>query len=105
MNRFDVWLTELDPTRGAEMQKRRPCVVVSPRVLNRILATVLVAPMTAARHGYPSRVACEFAGRDGEIALDQMRCVDKGRLVRRVGKVDALTVQAIFAVLTEMFSK
>ena len=105
MNRFDVWLTDLDPTRGAEMQKRRPCVIVSPRVLNRMLATVLVAPMTAARHGYPAHVACEFAGREGEIALDQMRCVDKGRLVRRVGSVDALTAQAIFAVLAEMFSE
>ncbi|MBI4660126.1 MAG: type II toxin-antitoxin system PemK/MazF family toxin [Verrucomicrobia bacterium] len=105
MNRFDVWLTDLDPTRGAEMQKRRPCVIVSPRVLNRMLATVLVAPMTAARHGYPSRVACEFAGREGEIAVDQMRCVDKGRLVRRVGRIDALTAQAIFAVLAEMFSE
>lgn len=87
------------------MQKRRPCVIVSPRVLNRMLATVLVAPMTAARHGYPAHVACEFAGREGEIALDQMRCVDKGRLVRRVGSVDALTAQAIFAVLAEMFSE
>lgn len=105
MNRFDVWLTDLDPTRGAEIQKRRPCVIVSPRVLNRMLATVLVAPMTAARHRYPSRVACEFAGRESEIALDQMRCVDKGRLLRRVGKIDALTAQAIFAVLVEMFSE
>src|SRR2546430_6604936 len=105
MNRFDVWLTDLDPTRGAEMQKRRPCVVVSPRVLNRMLATVLAAPMTAARHRYPSRVACMFAGREGEIALDQMRCVDKGRLVRRVGRVEALIAQAIFAMLAEMFSE
>ena len=54
-----------------------------------MLATVLVAPMTASRHGYPTRVACEFAGREGEIALDQMRCVDKGRLVRRVGRIEA----------------
>jgi len=105
MNRFDVWLTDLDPTRGAEMQKRRPCVIVSPRVLNRMLATVLVAPMTAARRGYPSRIACEFAGREGEIALDQMRCVDKGRLVRRVGSIDVLTAQALFEVLAEMFSE
>ncbi|MDO8629668.1 MAG: type II toxin-antitoxin system PemK/MazF family toxin, partial [Phycisphaerales bacterium] len=72
---------------------------------NRMLATVLVAPMTAARHGYPSRVVCEFAGRGGEIALDQMRCVDKARLVRRVGRIDALAAQAIFAVLAEMFSE
>ena len=105
MNRFDVWLTDLDPARGAEMQKRRPCVIVSPRVLNWMLATVLVAPMTAARHGYPSRVACVFAGRDGEIALDQMRCVDKGRLIRRLGKIDALTSQAVFEVLLEMFTE
>jgi len=104
MNRFDVWLTDLDPARGAEMQKRRPCVIVSPRVLNRILATVLVAPLTAARHRYPFRVACEFAGRKREIALDQIRCVDKGRLVRR-GRIDALTAQALFAVLAEMFSE
>ena len=87
------------------MQKRRPCVIVSPRVLNRILATVLVAPLTAASHRYPFRVACEFAGRKREIALDQIRCVDKGRLVRRVGRIDALTAQALFAVLAEMFSE
>ena len=105
MNRFEVWLTDLDPTRGAEMQKRRPCVFVSPRVLNGTLATVLVAPMTASRHGYRSRVSCEFAGRDGEIALDQMRCVDKGRLVRRVGRIDARTAQAMLAVLAELFSE
>ena len=87
------------------MQKRRPCVIVPPRELNRRLATVLVAPMTAARHGYPSRVACVFVGREGEIALDQIRCVDKGRLVRRLGRVDALTAQAVFEVLLEMFSE
>ncbi len=104
MKRFEVWLTELDPTRGAEMQKTRPCVVISPTRLNRILATVLVAPLTASWRGYPSRVECAFAGREGQIALDQMRCVDKGRLVRRVGRLQGEEAEAVLRVLREMFA-
>ena len=104
MKRFEVRLTELDPTRGAEMQKTRPCIIISQSTLNRMLMTVFVVPLTAARHSYPSRVPCMFAGRQGEVALDQMRCVDKGRLVRRVGALQTNEAEAVLSALQEMFS-
>jgi mRNA interferase MazF len=86
------------------MQKTRPCVVVSPTKLNQMLGTVLVAPMTASRRRYASRVICRFAGRDGEIALDQMRCMDKGRLLRRIGLLPADEQTALLQGLARLFA-
>lgn len=104
MKRFEVWLTQLDPTRGAEIRKVRPCVIISQTTLNRMLATVLVAPLTAARHSYPSRVTCGFAGCQGEIALDQIRCADKGRLIRRIGTLQPDQAHAVLQTLQMMFA-
>ena len=105
MIRFEVWLVRLDPTEGAEMRKTRPCVVVSRTDLNLQLATVLVAPLTTAKHTYSSRVPCCLAGRAGEVALDQMRCVDKRRLLRRVGRLQAAEAQTVLERLAAMFAE
>jgi mRNA interferase MazF len=105
MNRYDVYVAHLDPTRGSEIAKARPVVIVSPDNLNKVLRTVLIAPMTSASRHWPSRVASMFAGRSGQIALDQIRCVDKSRLARKLGKLDTATASATCAVLVEMFAE
>lgn len=102
--RFDIFLVPLDPTRGHEIQKTRPCVVVSPDALNRPLRTVLVAPMTSGGRAYPFRVACTFDGRDGQIALDQMRAVDRARLVRHLGRLDSETAAVVLDRLQAFFA-
>jgi mRNA interferase MazF len=104
VERFDVYLVALDPTIGSKIQTTRPCLVVSPGEMNRYLATVIVAPMTTKGRPYPSRVTCNFQGKDGQIVLDQMRTVDKARLVRRLGRVGEDTQEAVLAVLAEMFA-
>src|SRR5690242_18194122 len=85
--RFDVYLVNLDPTIGSEIKKTRPCVVISPDEMNRHIRTVIVAPMTSRGHGYPTRIACEFDGKSGEVVLDQIRTVDRARLVRNLGSM------------------
>lgn len=102
--RYDVWLVSLDPSRGAEIRKTRPCVVVSPDEMNRNVRTVIVAPMTSTIRAYPTRVAVTFEGRRGEIALDQMRTVDKARLLRRLGALPTVTVERLCDALIEMFA-
>ena len=104
VKRFDVHLVNLDPTVGSEIQKTRPCLVVSPDEMNRHIATVIVAPMTTRRRGYPTRVGCRFQGKDGQIVLDQLRTVDKVRLVRRLGRISEPTRQAVLASLAAMFA-
>jgi mRNA interferase MazF len=104
IKRFEVWLVALDPTRGAEIQKTRPCLVVSPDEMNGHLRTVIVAPMTTTNRPYPTRIAIHFQGKNGQIALDQIRTIDKGRLVRRVGKIDAKRAESVCAMLAEMFA-
>ena len=101
--RFDVFLTKLDPTVGSEMRKTRPCVVVSPDEMNRTMNTVLVAPLTSVIRGYPFRPSCIFAGREGQIALDQIRCVDRHRLVKHLGQMDLATQLSVKRKLAEMF--
>lgn len=102
-SRGEVYLIELDPTRGSEIRKTRPCVVISPDELNHYLRTVIVAPMTTAGHDYPFRPRCRFAGKDGRVALDQLRTVDRERLRKRLGTLSARTLSSVFAVLGEMF--
>lgn len=103
--RGDVYLVTLDPTRGREIRKTRPCAVVSPDELNEHLQTVLVAPMTTGGHPYPFRIACRFQRRDGYVVLDQLRTVDTSRLVRRLGKLSATTLRTLLGTLREMFTE
>jgi len=105
VGRFDVYLVALDPTVGSEIQKTRPCLVVSPDEMNRHIATVIVAPMTTQGRPYPSRVLCQFGGKEGQIVLDQMRTVDKGRLIKRLGRISSLEQKAALSVLAEMFAE
>jgi mRNA interferase MazF len=102
--RFEVWLIRLDPTVGSEIQKTRPCLVVSPDEMNARLRTVIVAPMTSARRPWPTRVDLSFGGVEGQVALDQLRAVDRARLARREGAVEDETARAVCAVLGEMFA-
>ena len=102
--RGDVYLIELDPTRGSEIRKTRPCLVISPDELNQHLRTVIVAPMTTGGQAYPWRVRCRFRDRTGFVALDQVRTVDSERFVRRVGRVSPGTLTAVLGSLQEMFT-
>lgn len=102
--RFDVFLVRLDPTEGSETQKTRPCLIVSPDAMNRHMTTVIVAPMTTKARNYPSRVECVFDGKDGQVVLDQLRTVDKTRLVRWLGRVSAETQEAVLTTLARMFA-
>lgn len=104
LRRFDVYLVALDPTQGSEIGKTRPAVVVSPDEANDYLRTVLVAPMTSTIKRYPSRVRLKFQGREGEVALDQLRALDKRRLIRRLGAVSPAAVTRISKTLIEYFS-
>ena len=105
VSRFDVYLVSLDPTQGYEIQKTRPCVVVSPDDMNHHIGTVIVAPMTTKGRDYPTRIPLTFQRKKGQIVLDQIRTVDKTRLVKRLGKLDASTAAKILAVLQEMFTE
>lgn len=104
VKRFDVVLVDLDPTRGSEIRTTRPCAVVSPDEMNRSLRTLIVAPMTRGGKHYPTRVPCRFDGSDGFVALDQMRTIDRDRVVRRAGSLDPATQQAVLDVLGQMFA-
>jgi mRNA interferase MazF len=101
--RSDVWLVSLDPTQGSEIRKTRPCAVISPDEMNRHLRTVIVAPMTTSSLQYPTRVKVRFQGKEGRIALDQIRTIDKTRLVRRVGRLPEAVGRQVSAGLVEMF--
>lgn len=105
VKRFEVWLVNLDPTLGSEIQKTRPCLVVSPDEMNRHIATVIVAPMTTRSRPYPTRVPCRFQGKHGQIVLDQLRTVDRKRLVKRLGQINTKVQQATLVVLNEMFAQ
>lgn len=104
VKRGEVWLAALDPTIGSEIQKTRPCVVVSPDEINAHLRTAIVAPMTTGGRPAPFRVPIKFKGKEGLILPDQMRALDKTRLVKRLGRVDAGTLRALLSVLGEMFA-
>ncbi len=102
-NRGDVFLVELDPTRGSEIRKTRPCLIVSPDELNHHLRTAIVAPLTTGGHAYPFRVPCRFQGKSGHIVLDQLRTVDHERLRKRLGAVTSHTLRVVLRVLAEQF--
>jgi mRNA interferase MazF len=103
INQFEVYWINLNPTVGAEMQKVRPCVVVSPNELNKYLDTVIIVPITSSIHGYPYRVACNIDGRDGEIVTDQIRTVDKSRLKNKISMLSSDERTALQDVLRQMF--
>ena len=105
VKRFEVYLVNLDPTLGSEIQKIRPCLVISPDEMNDYIATVIVAPMTTKGRDYPTRVNCLFQGKDGQVVLDQIRTVDKIRLVKKLGKISINTQKEVLAVLMEMFTE
>lgn len=103
MKQFDIFLVNFDPTIGAEIKKTRPAVIVSPDDMNRNLQTIIVAPLTHTTKNYPSRVFTTFKNQNGEVVLDQLRSVDKQRLIKRQGVIDAATASDIMAVLQTMF--
>ncbi len=104
-NRFDVFLISLDPTRGSEIRKTRPCLIISPNEMNDHIRTVIVVPMTTKGRGYPTRIPCSFQGKSGQIVLDQIRTVDKSRLVRRLGTVSPSVQKKVLYALQEMFTE
>lgn len=105
VKRFDVYLINLDPTLGSEIQKTRPCLVISPDEMNDHISTLIVAPMTTKGRNYPTRVQCQFQGKDGYVVLDQIRTVDKLRLVKKLGKISTNTQKEVISTLIEMFSE
>ncbi len=104
VNRFDVYLINLDPTVGSEIQKTRPCVIISPDEMNRHIRTVIVAPMTKAAKNYPTRVTCRFKKKKGQIVLDQIRTIDKTRLIKKLGTIDPETQLEVISVLQRLFA-
>ena len=104
ITRFEVFLVNLDPTVGSEIKKTRPCLVISPDEMNDHLRTAILAPLTTQGRVYPTRIACRFKGKDGQVVLDQIRTVDQSRLIKKLGRLDAKTVEKVLTVLQEMFA-
>ena len=105
VKRFDAYLVNLDPTVGSEIKKTRPCLVISPDEMNCWIRTVIVANMATKGQEYPTRVVCTFQGKDGQVVLDQIRTVDKSRLVKRLGRIDPETQKEVLGTLGEMFAE
>ncbi len=105
VKRADIWLVNLDPTQGSEINKARPCVVVSPVELNDHLRTVIVAPMTSKGFAAPFRIPITHAGTKGQILLDQLRTIDKTRLLKKLGMVSPKTLRAVLLTLQEVFAE
>jgi mRNA interferase MazF len=103
-NRFDVYLINLDPTIGSEIEKTRPCLIISPDEMNRHIRTVIVAPMTSTTKDYPTRVNCRFKRKEGQIVLDQIRTIDKKRLIKKLGSIDSKTQLEVISVLQRLFA-
>jgi len=103
-NRFDVYLANLDPTVGSEIKKNKPCLVISPDEMNSHIRTVIVAPMTTAGKDYPTRISCTFKKKKGQIVLDQIRTIDKTRLVKKLGIINPGTQLKVITTLQRLFS-
>ena len=104
VKRFDVFLINLDPTIGSEIKKTRPCLIISPDEMNRHIRTIIIAPMTSAGKDYPTRVPCVFKKKQGQIVLDQIRTLDKSRLIKKIGIVDSKTQLEVISTLQRMFA-
>ena len=102
VNQYDVFLIDLDPTKGSEIKKMRPCLVISPNEMNKHIETVIIAPMTTKSHDYPTRVDLVFQRKRGWVVLDQIRTVDKIRLKKRLGKIGESEIQRVKDILREM---
>ncbi len=102
INQYDVYLINLDPTVGHEIKKIRPCLVISPNEMNDSIHTIIIAPMTTKSHPYPTRVQATFENKEGWIVLDQIRTVDRKRLVKRLGKINQKAIENVKNVLQEM---
>ncbi|MEW6686959.1 MAG: type II toxin-antitoxin system PemK/MazF family toxin [Candidatus Edwardsbacteria bacterium] len=102
VKQYEVFLVALDPAIGHEIKKSRPCVVISPDEMNKYISTVIIAPMTTRSHFYPTRVLVNFEGKDGWVVLDQIRTVDKRRLIKKIGKMDELAIRKIKSIIKEM---
>jgi mRNA interferase MazF len=104
MNRFDVYTVNLDPTMGVEIKKTRPGVIISPDEMNQYIGTVIIAPMTTSKKMYKSRVNIKFQGKDNQIVLDQVRAVDKQRLLKQIGKITEKDSLSVCNTLIQMFT-
>jgi len=104
VSRFDIFLISLDPTKGSEIKKTRPCVVISPNEMNRNIRTVIVAPMTSSKRNYPTRVNLMFQNKSGQIVLDQIRTVDQQRLIKKLGSISSSTQTKVLQILQELFA-
>lgn len=102
VSQYDIFLISLDPTIGHEIKKSRPCVIISPDEMNKYISTVIIAPMTSKSHSYPTRVPIKFMGKNGWTVLDQLRTVDKKRLIKKFGRLDQKTTDKIKSVIKEM---
>ena len=102
VNQYDVFLIDLDPTKGSEIKKMRPCLVISPNEMNSFIETIIIAPMTSKSHNYPTRVELVFQRKRGWIVLDQIRTVDKIRLKKHLGKINESEIQQVKDILQEM---
>ena len=103
--RFDVYYVNLDPTMGSEIKKTRPCVIISPDEMNRHIRTVIIAPLTKVIRNYPTRILCIVEGKKGQIVLDQIRTIDRSRLIRKIDTLSKTTQKKVLSVLVEMFSE
>ncbi len=103
--RFEVYLINLDPTIGSEIKKTRPCVIISPNEMNNHISTVIIAPLTSRLRNYPTRVPCRVEGKQGQIVLDQIRTVDKSRLIKKITVLNKPIQSKIISKLIEMFSE
>lgn len=103
VKRYEVWLINLDPTVGREIRKTRPCLIISPDVTNKYLGTITIAPLTSAIKSYPTRVTCVFQKNQGQIVLDQVRTIDKQRLVKKLGRMDEKTSKVVSDILVQFF--
>jgi len=104
VQRFDVHLISLDPTKGSEIRKTRPCLIISPNEMNKHIRTVIIAPMTSTIKNYPTRVTTTFQGKKGQIVLDQIRTVDKSRLIKNLGSISKAAEEKVLTVLKEIFA-
>jgi len=102
MEQYSICLVNLDPTIGHEIKKTRPCVIISPDEMNQHIATVIIAPMTTKSHAYPTRVPLTFQGKKGWIVLDQIRTIDKERVIKKLGKLNANKIKTVKSVINEM---
>jgi len=104
-SRFEVYFVNLDPTMGSEIKKTRPCVIISPNEMNHNISTVIIAPLTSNLKNYPTRVPCKVEGKQGQIVLDQIRTVDKSRLIKKIDSLNKITQVKVLNIFKEMFSE